>query len=266
MENQIYTKETNFGNFCLIENDLISNHIAQTGCWEYHLYYFYSNFIQPDWIIIDGGANIGFHSIQFARLANQGKVYCYEVQPFIYNILCTNFLINGLSTVGRQYLLGLGNDKVNKCYKLDNLAKQIWSQDLINYGGNGLIETNEGDNTIEVVGIDSLNLSRLDMIKLDVQGLELDVLEGGIKTINQYHPILFLEAGLCTNSQWVREHGLSLEPDSEKIFSLLKTWGYTPYQISIKDNYPGDTIFLHEVHHVKETQFINNQTMFKCTN
>ena len=56
----IYFKETQFGHFCLIENDLISNCINNYGYWEQHLYHFYSQFIKQDDIIIDGGANIGF--------------------------------------------------------------------------------------------------------------------------------------------------------------------------------------------------------------
>lgn len=266
MENQIYTKETKFGNFCLIENDLISNCINETGCWEYHLYHFYSNFIKPDYVIIDGGANIGFHSIQFAKLAYNGRVHSFEIQPFIFNILSTNFLINSLSSVGRQYLMGLGNDKINNNFKLDNISTQFFGNNIINYGGLGLVESDNDAETIKIIGIDSLNLERLDLIKLDVQGLEKDVLLGGELTIKKFYPILFLEAGLNSNCGWVREHGLCLEPDSEELFMILKSWGYTPYQIMIDNHYPGDTIFLNDAIHVQEINFIKTQNSFKYAN
>jgi len=265
MENQIYTKENRFGNFCLIENDAISDYINQYECWEHHLYYFYSNFIKSDYVIIDGGANIGFHSIQFAKFANEGRVHCFEIQPFIFNILCTNFLINGLSSVGRQYLMGLGNDKNSIDYKLDDISTQFIGNSNINYGGLGLVKANKDDETIKIISIDSLNINRLDLIKLDVQGLEKDVLLGGENAIKKYTPILFLECGLCSNCQWVRENGLSLEPDSEDIFKLLISWGYTPYQIMVQDKYPGDTIFLHE-RHKEEIDFIKKQKDYKYSN
>ena len=51
----IYFKETQFGHFCLLEKDLISNYISNYGYWEQHLYFFYSQFIQPDYTILDGG-------------------------------------------------------------------------------------------------------------------------------------------------------------------------------------------------------------------
>jgi hypothetical protein len=48
----IYFKETQFGHFCLIEEDLISNCINDYGGWEQHLQYFYTQFIKPDDVII----------------------------------------------------------------------------------------------------------------------------------------------------------------------------------------------------------------------
>ena len=109
MDISIYFKETEFGNFCLIENDLISNCINNYGYWEAHLHYFYSRLIKEDDIILDGGANIGFHTVQFAKLANKGKVYAFEPQPLIFNILSTNSLFNGLSDIIQQYRLGLSD-------------------------------------------------------------------------------------------------------------------------------------------------------------
>ena len=90
----IYFKETDYGTFCLLEKDLISSCINNYGYWEQHLYLFYSNFIKPDFVILDGGANLGFHTVQFGFLGS--KVYSFEPQSYVYNQLCANILFNTL--------------------------------------------------------------------------------------------------------------------------------------------------------------------------
>lgn len=258
MENNIYIYNTPYGHFCLIEKDLISENIRNNGMWEYHLYKFYSEMIKPDYYVIDGGANIGFHTIQFAKLASKGKVFSYEVQNYIYNILSTNILINGLSSKVYQYRIGLGNDKKKNILKIDTLDKQISNDGFINYGGPGLVETSEEDDTIPIIGIDSLNLSKLDFIKLDIQGMELDCLMGAENTIKKYKPILFLEIGVCSASKWNREYGdESMPPSHEKVFDFLKKIGYNSYQIKINGSYSGDTIFLNPLKHTNEIQTFN---------
>jgi len=258
MENNIYIQETPYGHFCLIEQDIISENIKRFGVWEQHLYIFYSKMIKPEYYIIDGGANIGFHSVQFAKLATKGKVLCYEVQNYIYNVLCTNILINGLSSRVEQYRLGLGDDSKENLLKPDSLDKQISSDGFINYGGPGLVNAEEGEETIPIIGIDSLNLPRLDLIKLDIQGMEYDTLIAAEKTIKKYKPILFLEIGICSASKWNREHGDdSLPPVHQMVFDLLKDWGYSDYQIKINGKYPGDTIFLNPSKHHEEVKIFN---------
>jgi FkbM family methyltransferase len=165
----IYFKETQFGHFCLIEKDLISNCISNYGYWEPHLYYFYSQFIKPNDTIIDGGANLGFHSIQFAKLANQGKVYCFEPQPLIFNVLSTNILINGATDIIKQYRLGLSDKEED--LKMSPLKDQIFSEDCINYGGRALTDSNEGEEEVQLTSIDNLNLSKSKLKDIDLVGI-----------------------------------------------------------------------------------------------
>lgn len=245
----IYFKESQFGHFCLIENDLISNCINNYGYWESHLYHFYSKFIKQNDIIVDGGANIGFHSIQFAKLANQGKVYCFEPQPLIFNVLSTNILINGATDIVRQFRLGLGNEEEK--LKMTPLKEQIFSEDCINYGGRGLTNSDEGEEEVQLTSIDSLNLSKLNLIKLDVQGFELKTLLGGKNTITSNYPIIFIE------------NYTNLESDKQ-VIALLKEWGYDIYRLLCTENQE-DCIALYPSSHVEEIKFIETQQQIKWT-
>jgi len=185
----LYFKQSKYGHFCLIEKDLISNFINTHGFWEIHLYELYTHMINQTDIVLDAGANIGFNPIQFAKLANEGKVIAFEPQPLIYNVLTVNILYNGATDVVEQHKLGLSNKVKNQ--KMTLLSKQFFSKDCINYGGRGIAD--EGEEEVKTTTIDNLNLNTLDFIKMDIQGSELDAIKGGINTITKNKPIIFLE-------------------------------------------------------------------------
>jgi FkbM family methyltransferase len=243
----IYFKQSEFGNFCLLEDDLISNFISNHGFWELHLYLFYKEFIKPDYVIIDGGANLGFHSIQFAKLAYNGNVYSFEPQPLIFNLLSTNSLLNGCSETIRQYRLGLG-DILNQQLKMTPIKEQVFSEDCINYGGRGLTDSEEGEESVQLTTIDNLNLSKLDLIKLDVQGFELSTLKGGELTIKKNYPLMFIEN--YPNSD-----------QDQKVIDLVKEWGYIVYRLEVSHN--EDCIILHPDKHQTEIKFIETQQQIK---
>lgn len=242
----IYFKETNYGTFCLLEKDLISNCIANYGYWEQHLYLFYSNFIQPDYVVVDGGANLGFHTICFASLANEGKVYSFEPQPLIFNLLSTNILLNGATDIVKQFRLGLG-DKI-ETLKMTPLKEQFFSEDCINYGGRGLTNSDEGEEKVLLTTIDKLDLHKLDLIKLDVQGFELETIKGGETTIKNNQPIIFLE------------NYINSEKD-QHVVELLQEWGYVNYRLDI--GHKEDCILIYPDKHLSEINFIENQQYIK---
>ena len=95
MYNLIQTQDKGFGSFIVIKNDLIGNFINHHGFWENHLCHIYKTLIKETDIVVDAGANIGFHTIQFAKKAK--KVYSFEPQKLVFNILSTNILFNDVS-------------------------------------------------------------------------------------------------------------------------------------------------------------------------
>jgi FkbM family methyltransferase len=193
--------ETQFGNFIIDEYDLIGNFIKNNKVWEYHLYEIYSSIITPEYYCIDAGANLGFHSIQFGRLGK--KVYSFEPQRYIFNQLSTNILLNGLDNIIDTHRVGLGNKE--EIQQLWNIEHEDWvGGGAHNWGGRGIIQEGYGgerankneireEDIIKVISLDSLNISKCNLIKIDVQGYEYYLLEGANKLINKFKPILFLE-------------------------------------------------------------------------
>jgi FkbM family methyltransferase len=203
------------GSFIIPKGDLIGEFIKVHGVWEQHLYFLYSRLIKKTDIILDAGANIGFHSIQFGKLGS--KVYSYEPQPSIFNILAANIAVNDLSEKVFPYRLGL-SDKASKI-KFTPLAKCLDQGGLMNYGGRGLTNDEEGEGEIEVIPFNY----DVDVIKMDIQGGELYALKGMESILDKCNPWIMIE-----NYTWA-------ENDKE-VLKFLHSKGYTIYRLMVGNN------------------------------
>lgn len=150
-------------------------------------------------IIVDGGANMGFFTIPVAQAVKDkgSKIISFEPQKQIYYALCGSCALNELENVF-VHNLGLG-DKATKA--------QLSEVDYSNKIDFGMVTISEkvekkehpylNYNTVNVITIDSMKLPRLDFLKLDVEGYECQALAGGIKTIENYRPIIWIEYNMA---------------------------------------------------------------------
>jgi hypothetical protein len=95
----------------------------------------------------------------------------------------------------------------------------------VNWGGRGFTEK-DGKETATTIALDSFNIPKLDFIKLDIQGFEYKALIGGINTIKNNMPTIFIENydGRCADYQ--------IEQERAPI-DLLLGWGYKGYRLII---------------------------------
>ncbi|MFM9967523.1 MAG: FkbM family methyltransferase [Burkholderiales bacterium] len=149
-------------------------------------------------IAIDCGANIGVHTIEWSRfMYGWGEVISFEAQEKIYYALAGNVAINNclnvtakFAAVGAQcssievpepnYLIPSSYGS----FELKESSKNEFIGQTIDY---------KKTKTVPLISVDSLNLKRLDFIKIDVEGMEEDVLEGAKDSIKNYHPIMMVE-------------------------------------------------------------------------
>ena len=231
--------ETSFGNFLINELDLIGNFIKNQKCWEYHLYEFYSQLLTPESYCIDAGANLGFHTVQFGRLSK--KVYAFEPQSLVFNQLCANILFNDLNEVIIPYRKALGNKFEEK--QLWNIEHEDWvGNGSHNWGGRGIIQDNYGgerasDNefrdydVVEVITLDSLNIPKCDLFKIDIQGYEYFAFLGAQELIINNKPIILLE------------NHLNDFENEKKAIQFLLDLGYDLYRYNIGNK--EDCILVH---------------------
>lgn len=139
-------------------------------------------FFKKSMRILDIGANIVNHAIYYASSNNVSEVICFEPVSKTYEILLKNVRINNLSNKIRAYNLGL-SDETGKASVVD--------YNLLNIGGTHITKNNNG--IINLKKIDDIDLASIDFMKIDVEGFELNVLKGAIKTLIKYSPLIQIE-------------------------------------------------------------------------
>ena len=149
-----------------------------------------SKTFQDDCVIVDVGANTGIFSVPLATEVKSrgGKVYAFEVQKNLAYALSGTAVLNDLDNL-TVFNCGIGaTNHVLKMPKVD------YAQSM-DYGIVTLVnqESIESDETIEIFALDEFNFERLDFLKIDIEGMEIEALNGGMNTIKKLRPWMFIE-------------------------------------------------------------------------
>ena len=147
---------------------------------------FLQQLTRPGMTVLEVGANIGVFTVPLARFVHPGgRVIAFEPQRIVYQILCGNLALNAIDNVVAH----------NRAVGRSTGSITVPSVDYTkpnNFGAVSLTSSRQGE-IVPLVTIDSLALSSCHLIKIDVQGMELDVLEGTTSTLQQFRPLLYVE-------------------------------------------------------------------------
>ncbi len=149
--------------------------------------------VQPGMIIYDIGANVGFHAVCIARaVGKEGKVFCFEALPDNARKLEHNVALNGFTNI-EVIVTALGNSDGEASFWLSE--EPTWGK-LVSVGTEPGRQS--GQVNVKIRRLDGLieeyNLPPPQLIKIDVEGAEIDVFEGARQTLKRYRPILVIEA------------------------------------------------------------------------
>lgn len=161
-----------YGEFSELETQMLTQLVPQGG------------------VVIEAGANMGAITVPLAqKVGTGGLVYAFEPQPLVFQQLCANLALNDLVNVP-AINAGCGAEPGWIGIARLNPAREA------NFGGVKLEQITVDGNAVKVRIErldDVVDPPRLDLIKADVEGMELAVLQGAAGLISRFRPALYVE-------------------------------------------------------------------------
>lgn len=141
--------------------------------------------VRPGFVVVEIGANIGAHSVPLARRAGRsGRFFAFEPQQGAFGLLAANLAINGLHHA-QLWPMAAGAATGFAPIPLPDYEAPG------NFGG---VSLGAGAGRAPVVELgEFLDLERLDLLKIDVEGMEIDALSGAAALIRRTRPLIYLE-------------------------------------------------------------------------
>ena len=148
----------------------------------------FAQIVQPGDIVFEVGANIGSHSVWLAkRVGSGGRLYAFEPQRLIFQMLCANVVLNDLSNV-RCVNAGLG--KVADTVYVQELEPKL----INNFGAFSLLDrAGQAGESTEIKTLNEYDAPSCKFLKIDVEGMERDVIAGGSQFIKLHRPVIYVE-------------------------------------------------------------------------
>jgi FkbM family methyltransferase len=180
--------------------------------WElFHL----RRLLAPNCVMLDIGANIGYYSLTLAKaFEGQCQIHAFEPHPKTRSRLVRHIEWNNLSSTITAH-----PDAVTDA---PGAARMVERPD-----NSGATRIDDGKQGFEVTTttldefVDSIELPRIDCLKIDVEGVEARVLRGGRRAIAQFRPLILIEF-------W--NHGLAnAGSSSREVADLLADYNYVLY-------------------------------------
>jgi FkbM family methyltransferase len=213
-------------NYALFKhNDVVSNGVRNGG-YEKELQSLSSELLRDftDGIVVDIGANLGSYIVPLAKQHPHLQFEAFEPQRIVYYQLCANTFLNRLSNV-YAHNVGLSNENHITNYVLPNYSEETnigaFSIDFDTRLKEYEVKSEGVAERMIIIPLDAMQYEKIRLIKIDVEGHELQVLHGAEHTLreNDYPPIIF--------ESWTWKF-----PEKRKaVFAYLENLGYTITEI-----------------------------------
>jgi len=171
--------------------------------------------VGPLSLVLDVGANIGNHSVYFAAVMGAARVIAFEPQAHCHATLLANIALNGLES---------RVSTVNAMVGAEGGAGRMTGFKTHNLGGTSFAPDASGE--VQMVALDAVvspeDAGNLDLIKIDVEGMQLAVLQGAERLLRARHPALWIEI-------------LPKDPAAGETRAFLEGLGYRAEKLSASD-------------------------------
>ena len=176
-------------------------------------------------VALDCGANIGAHTIEWAQFMHGwGEVLAFEAQERIFYALAGNITMNNCFNA-RAIWAAVGSATgsigvpVPDYFKPSSFGSlEIEKKDTTEFIGQEIDYSENKTQQTHMVAIDDLNLQRLDFVKIDIEGMEMAALNGGIHSIGKFKPQMMIE---------------TIKSNELEIRTFLTNWDYKFFPLGL---------------------------------
>jgi FkbM family methyltransferase len=137
-------------------------------------------------VIVEVGANIGAHTVFLAqRIGPTGFIWAFEPQRIVFQNLCANIVLNNLTNVS-CLPVAVGSQRGTIHVPILDATQEN------NFGALSLGAFDVGE-MVPLITLDSLEVAACHFLKIDVEGMEKQVLQGATELVRRHRPILYIE-------------------------------------------------------------------------
>jgi len=192
----------------------------------------YLSFIRRGDTVLDVGANVGAHTVFFSHLVRaNGRVLAFEPVPE--NLVLLEETIRRRSRFFNACVFGcaVGNppagakEAVIRAPATDSTQASL----AVHNSGSWEASSQLREYTVQLTSLDANEsvqaLPRIDFVKIDVEGGELDVLKGGARTLARHHPLIYCEMF----EHWMQSFGYT----PSDVFDFARTLGYSGARVIV---------------------------------
>jgi len=167
--------------------EYIDSELYFNGYFEQDITEVINNITGHEMTVLDIGANTGVHTLRFASLVGYtGRVYAFEPTEFAFNRLKNNINLNSFENIIAEKLaLSDGTSKnqnieFRSSWNLDSLDNPLVINEFVNFY------------TLDDYVLEN-KITKIDIIKIDIDGFEYLALKGGINSLNKFKPKIIIE-------------------------------------------------------------------------
>jgi len=220
-------KEIDGVKFELDLSRLVHAEMYYYGCWEPHTTNIIKKYVKKGMVCFDIGASSGVHALRMAnQVKKEGKVYAFEPSDWMYDYFERNLFLNrdivhwhnvilekiALTNFdGTDFFESTEHGKIGRPIDEPKIQSQFMTIDT--YAKNGAIK-------------------KLDFIKIDTDGFEVKIFEGGEKTLRKFKPVMIVEFRPSLTTE---------------ILKVLKPIGYHFYKEDTEEEYESDDEIIKDI-------------------
>jgi len=171
-----------------LRSAVVRRHL-KNGSWEKHISKLLYDNARPNTNVIDIGAFIGTHTLALSDISSKGNgtVYSFEPQPWACDTIKSSIKANNIKNV-KVYNIALSNKSGSIQFCSDNTGGSTICTEK-----NKSINSWNSNYNVKMRPLDSYNFKNISIMKIDVEGHEISVLEGALNTINRNRPKILIE-------------------------------------------------------------------------